>query len=189
MTKQKLFIDMDATIVHSHKQYCKVYNILYRDHSDFKPADYTKIKYYNMTCQCPLEKNPLNIFEHELFFADLEFINHNTYEVLKELNEEYQLIIATIGNHLNLAHKSLWIERNLPFIKDYVLLNNDGCKMNKSLINMEGAIFIDDIVSNLDSSNARHKVLFGKKFDWNREWTIFDGYWCSDWSEVKRLLL
>ena len=42
------------------------------------------------------------------------------------------------------------------------------------------------VESNLESSNARTKILFGKRFDWNKDW---DGDWVLDWSEVEEKYL
>ena len=188
MGKSKLFLDFDNTLVNSTKQFCKVYNILYADYPEFKPADYTKVINYNFTCQCPLVNNVLSIFEQELFFEDLEFINDNTYEILEKLNRKYQIIIVTIGTPLNLARKAMWLKENLPFIKDYILLNNGNCKMDKSLVDMSGKdnVFIDDIPSNLLSSNCETKILFGEIFSWNNDW---NGEYALTWSDIEERLL
>jgi len=182
--KNKMFLDFDSTIVDSLKSFTDVYNILYLNYPEFKLADPNKVCQYNLKCQCPLIDRVLDIFEHKLFFENLEFINHNTYDVLERLNEKYQLIIVTIGNYINLSRKALWLEKKLPFIKDCLLISNDGCKMDKSIINMSGSgnIFVDDVSSNLFSSNAETKILFGKRFEWNMNW---EGENCLNWSEIK----
>jgi len=184
--KQMFFIDFDATLTNSLKAYCDTYNYLYHNHPDFKQADYTKVNQYDLKDECFLVKNPLDIFEEELFFNNLEFINENTYDVLRKLNEKYKLIIASIGTPSNIAHKAWWLEENLPFIKDYVFITNQDCKMNKSLINMNDSVFLDDIPENLESSNAKTKVLFGKKYSWNECW---QGDHCLTWTDVEERFL
>jgi 5'(3')-deoxyribonucleotidase len=188
MNKPKFFVDFDLTIVDSIKQICKIYNILYQNHPEFKPADPNKIQQYNFKDVCPLLKTALDMFEHELFFKDLEFINHNTYEVLERLNNKYQLIVVSVGTPLNLAQKSDWLNDKLPFIKDYILLYNNGCKMDKSVVNMKGKgnIFLDDIPSNLESTNCENKYLFGKIYSWNLE-SQYDR--CLTWNEVEKRFL
>jgi len=188
MSKVKFFIDMDSTITNSVKSFCTTYNKIYQYYPEFKPADHTKLKQYNFKCICPLVYNPLEIFNHDLFFKNLEFINDNTYEVLEKLSRKYQLIIVTIGKSYNLSKKSIWLNEKLPFIKDYILLRNDGCVMDKSIVEMSGNgnIFMDDVESNLRSSNCDNKVLFGKRFEWNKKW---DGDWCLDWSDVEERYL
>ena len=47
MSKPKFFIDMDSTITNSVKSFANTYNILYQNHPEFKPSDYTKLQQYN----------------------------------------------------------------------------------------------------------------------------------------------
>jgi len=182
MSKPKMFLDLDSTITNSVLAYTKVYNKIYQYYPDFKFADPNKLKQYNLKDICPLVCNPLDIFDHDLFFKYLEFINDNTYEVLEKLSKKYQLIVTSIGRPLNLSKKALFLEEKLPFIKDYILISNDGCKANKSIIDMEDSIFIDDMSSNLFSSNAKIKILYGKRFEWNMDW---DKDWVLNWSVIE----
>lgn len=184
--KQKLYLDFDSTITHSAKSFCDTYNILYNLHPDFMPADYTKNQYWNFKEVCPLEKSPLNIFSNPLFFNKLEFMP-DAENVIKELNDKFQVIICSLGCYDNISLKAQWIKNNMPYVKDAILLTNQGIKMDKSVVQMgKGSIFIDDVKSNLDSSNSERKILFGDRFSWNSEWT---GEWCLDWTEVGEKLL
>lgn len=188
MVKPKLFVDMDSTITASIKAFCQTYNYLYRYKKDFKPADWTKVSQWNFSDQCPLLEDSqavAEIFASKHFFRKLEFMP-NAKEVLYELHKDYQIIIVSIGTHLNLARKSMWLYQNLNFIKDVVLLNNEDGKMNKSLVDMYGEIFIDDVTSNLDSSNAGVKICYGQTYPWNQEW---QGFRCGTWNEVAQLLI
>ena len=112
----------------------------------------------------------------------------NAEDTIKELNDKYQIIICSLGCFDNIARKSQWIKNNMPYIKDAILLTNQGIKMDKGVVNMayEGSVFIDDVKSNLDSSNAERKILFGKKYSWNEEWT---GEHCETWNDIKERLL
>lgn len=186
MNKQKLFLDFDSTITNSIKAVCDSYNILYQDHQGFIPAKWMYVEKWNFTDQCPLIENVHDVFEHDLFFKHLEFIDFRTEDVIKQLCEKYEVIVATLGTPLNIAKKVIWLRDNLPCIKEYVLLVNDRVKMDKSVVNMSGAIFIDDHADNLDSSNAGHKIIFGDFYDWNRdsEYTR-----CINWIDVERLLI
>lgn len=190
MHKRKLFIDYDGTIIDTIDAFCSVYNELYCNHPYFKTAESDLVNQYNMKDQCPLVDNVLDIFQHELFFKFARLINDNTYEVLVDLSKKYQLIICSIGTPRNIAYKACWLEKKLPFIKDYVLISNPNCYMNKSIVNMEDSIFLDDIPSNLISSNCneKDKYLFGKRYPWNDE-SLWNSKWCSDWNEVGDRLL
>lgn len=188
MDKPKFYVDFDITIVNSIKKICELYNSYWQYHPKFIPADHTKIQQYNFKDVCPLLTTALSLFEDKLFFEDLEFIEHNTYEVLDKLNKKYQLIVVSVGTPKNIAMKANWLNNNLSFIKDYILLYNDGCKMDKSIVNMKGKgnIFLDDIPSNLWSTNCENKSLFGKIYPWNVGW---NGDWCKDWNEVEERFL
>ena len=190
MSKQKLFLDFDGCICNSIKSFCSVYNFLYQDHPDFKPAKWMYVEMWNFADQCNLlngEKDKVhNIFEHNLLFKNLEFMDDYTEEVIKKLCEKYMVIVASLGTPLNVAKKSIWLRDNLSCIKDYVLLVNEGNRMNKSVLQMQGAVFLDDLIANLDSSNARTKIIFGDEYVWN----IGSSYpRCSNWTDVGRLLL
>lgn len=189
MNKQKFFIDFDLTIVNSIKAYCDTYNFIYSKYPNFIPANPDAITSYNFKCICPLlqtEKDRYKIWESKIFFYYIEFINENTYDVLKKLSKKYQLIITSIGTPKNISLKAKWLENKLPFIKDYILITNKDCKMDKSIVQMQDSIFLDDIPSNLESSNAKIKVLFGKIYPWNKGW---QGEHCLTWKDVEEKFL
>lgn len=187
MNKVKMFVDFDNSLVNTTKKFCEIYSELYKNHIDFIQPKWQLVDKYNFSDQCPLIEKVEEIFKMELFFKDLEFINPNTYEILEELNEKYQIIICSIGEYQNISYKTMWVKENLPFIKDSIFIVNEGCKMTKSLANMSdlNSIFIDDVESNLISSNAPYKILFGELHQWNKNWT---GQHCIDWSSVKEYL-
>ncbi len=186
MNKERLFLDFDGTIVDSIKAFCDTYNFYYEKIDGFKPADWSKVKQYNFKDQCPLVTDVQDIFSNIYFFDKLEFINCNTFEIIKELNKEFEIHIVTIGTINNIAQKSIWIKKNLPFIKHCEFLFNNGCKMDKSIVDMKDSIFIDDVLSNLESSNAKYKIIFGDEYEWNRD---SEHIRCFNWSDVKALLI
>lgn len=191
MDKTKLFLDCDNVITSSTEIFCSTYNILYQTYPNFIPADWNKVQKWNFEDQCPLLKSTdevLGIFEEELFFNLLKFINDNTYDAIKRLNEKYQIIVVSIGTPINLSLKAKWLHEKLSFIKDYVLVYNEGCKVSKEIVKMDypNSIFIDDCTSNLDSSNAQNKIIFGKEYPWSQ---TNDYKRCWDWCEVEKELL
>lgn len=190
---KKLFVDFDNTIINATKSFCTVYNFYYQNSPNYKPADWTKCNKWDLSDVCDLSKpcskkfnNAEEIFSHPRFFVSAEFFD-NTYEVLEELSEKYQIIICTIGTPTNISYKTIWIETMLPFITDVIYIQNQGCKMNKSIVNMgSNSIFIDDVSSNLFSSNANLKICYGKCYEWNLDW---QGLRAKDWLSVKNMLL
>lgn len=99
--KQNLFIDFDSTLVDSIKTFCYVYNHLYQYHSNFKPADYTKIQRWDFKDVCPLVQDVNEIFESQYFFKRLEFFPY-AKEVVHELSKKYNVIICSIGTPLTI---------------------------------------------------------------------------------------
>lgn len=184
--KPKLFTDFDLTITDGIKSICQTYNYFYKNVKGFKKAEWYKVEKYNMKDQCTLSPNPAKLFGEEYFFQVLEFINDNTYDVLKELNEKYQIIICSVGTNKNISYKSMWIQSKLPFIRNSIYINNGDCKADKSIVNMQDSIFIDDCSSNLYSSNAKVKICFGEEYGWNNDW---EGIRCVNWTDVQKLLL
>ena len=189
--KTKLFLDCDNCLTASTRSFCESYNILYKYHKDFKPANWELVNEWNMQDQCPILKTDsdvLEIFETPIFFKLLKLINDNTYEIARELNEKYHIIIASIGTPINLSRKAMYLQETLPFIKDYILMYNNGIKMNKEIIQMNypESIFIDDHISNLISSNAINKYVFGKDYPWSKT-NDYDRLW--NWTDVANKLL
>ena len=187
MSKRKLFIDFDSTIVDSISAFCDSYNKLYRDHPRFIPATPCKVEKWNFKDQCPLVEDTAKIFASELFFRNVDFINGNTKEIIEQLCEKYDVILITIGSLQNIALKSMWLYDYLPCIKEHIFLVNNGCKMDKGIVDMEGdTIFIDDVDSNLKSTNAKHKIIFGDIYDWNVDSQYPRAF---NWTDLSRLLL
>ena len=190
--KTKLYLDVDNTLTGSTQSFCKSYNRIYKYHKDFVKANWELVREWNLQDQCTCLKSHsdvLEVFENPIFFKNLKLINDNTYEVVRELNEKYQIIIVSIGTPGNLSLKALYLKETLPFIKDYILIYNDGCKMDKSSIVMNDtsdAIFIDDVTTNIESSNAPIKFIFGKEYPWSQT-KNFKRLW--NWTDVAKELL
>lgn len=186
---KKLFLDFDSTIVDSIKAYCSVYNSTYNQQAGFKEADYNKVNRYDLKDECHLVEHQEKIFSNKALFEHLEFMP-DAKEVIMELEKKYKLIICSLGTLDNISWKAQWIKHNIPSIKDIVLISSavspSGIKTDKSVVNMKGSIFIDDHAENLVSSNAELKICFGKKYEWNKDWS---GERCFTWKEVRKLLL
>lgn len=186
---KKLYLDFDGTVVNSVKSFCRTYHKLYKTHPDYIVPQWYLVNEWNFQDQCHLLQGTTDvekIFGMQLFFENLEFIDEYTYEILKELNEQYQIIICSIGTYDNISLKSQWIKDNIPFIKDSIFLVNVNSTMNKSSVNMQDSIFIDDVAINLNSSNADLKLCFGDVKSWNKDW---DGVRIFNWKGIKELLL
>lgn len=191
MSKIKLYLDFDNTLTNSTKSFCKTYNLFYNFIPNFVLANYEKVDAWNFRDQCTLIKTDEEvekIFGMQTFFANLEFMNKNTKEILQELNEKYHIILCSVGSYQNISLKSDWIQRNLSFIKDSIFIVNGGNykdSFNKSIIDMSNSIIVDDVEDNLYSSNAKYKINFGDIHSWNCNW---NGVRCTTWDDVKDYL-
>jgi 5'(3')-deoxyribonucleotidase len=188
MSKIKLFLDIDNCITNSTKAFCHCYNLFYNFKPDFIPAQYKKVDKWDFTDQCTLIKSEdevERIFGMTTFFANLEFMDRNTYKVLEKLNKKYELYLISIGTPDNISNKTIWVKRNLPFIQNSIFLVNLN-KLGKGIINMKDGIIVDDVEENLYSSNASEKICFGKVASWNLNW---NGDRSLDWLSIEKRLL
>lgn len=190
--KPTLFLDFDETLTNTMRAFCDTYNDKYTRHDGFKPADHNKVYEYNFKDQCPLLEDAQavhDIFDSKEFFDNLT-LKDNCINVLLKHQANFNYCIVTIGTPKNLSYKVLWIEKNLPFIKDIILISNGDNKMDKSLIDMYGYplpnLFLDDHHGNLFSSNANLKFCFASygEREWNKKW----GHRLGDWKQVDKFL-
>lgn len=180
MSKQKLFIDFDGTLVNCRKTICKVYNDKYSLHKGYTYADWTKNSIWDFSDVCTLatEADIDSMFGSTWFWDELELFPNVEY-VLKELSLQYDIYIVSVGTSDNISEKALWIKEHLPV--EHVILLSDSSRDIKSIVDMSGGIFIDDALHNLDCSNADKKYVFGETLDYNRT----DKYArLLDWMEV-----
>jgi hypothetical protein len=187
--KIKLILDYDNTIVNSTKAFCESYNHLYKNELGFVPANWIESKEYNFIDVCPLLNGDVKkvraIFESNVFFKFVQFMDDETFKSLQILNDIYDIYICTIGTRKNIYLKHKWLMKNLPFLNHLVFISNSDLHMDKSIINMEDSIFIDDHSGNLDSSNASIKISFGKRYAYNNMWS---SNICETWHDVIKSL-
>lgn len=186
MIKQKLFLDVDSTIIDSIKAYCHTYNQAFKYHPNFIEAKWWLVENWDLRDQCPLVLNVNDMFASETFFDYAEFINGNTKEIIEELCNKYNVITCSIGTIRNIQLKLDWLNENIPCIKNHIMLIKDINTMSKETVNMQDSIFVDDVKSNLDSSNAMAKICFGDTYNWNKDWT---GLRAINWSDIGGILL
>lgn len=188
-----LFLDFDETLVNSMKAFCDAYNDIYNEDEGFVEADHENVHVYNFKDQCPLlstSKEITDIFDSQNFFDALE-LKDCCLDVLHDYKHKFNYHIVTIGTLANLAKKALWIEENLPFIKDVTLISNGFNKMDKSMIDMQGSellpnIFIDDHEDNIISSNCDLKYCVASYGD--RQWNMKCEDKLEDWTQIESKL-
>jgi len=189
--KPRLFCDIDNPITSSTEAFCSVYSQIYKDHPDYIHPIWQNVNKWDFADELPLLKGVKEveeIFGKRDFFNNLKFINHNTYEVLKQLNKKYEIILVSIGSFNNISYKSQWVKNNLPFITESIFLVNHGSKMTKSLVNMSGKgnVFLEDVESNLNSVIVERPICFGSIKSWNENWQSEKAF---NWTDVANKLL
>jgi len=169
-----------------------VYNEIYIKHPDFIPADPDGIVSWSAKEQIPLCKDINELFGHPLFFEFARPLDMWTIPTLEKLSVNHELIVCSVGVPENISKKAKHIQKWFPMVHQSILLMQSDCKMDKSIVDMSSktcptpTIFIDDVVSNLLSSNADVKICIGKKYEWNKNWT---GYRCLTWEDVAKFIL
>ena len=170
MKFKEIFVDFDETIANSLKEVCNIYNEKYNE-----DAIWQRTKVWSLKDECPiLKKDELtDMFSLDKFFDNLT-LKYGAYEVLSELSKDYTITIVSIGTMENCSKKSVFINANLPFVSNSILIpfEKDRLVMDKSSVDMSNGIFIDDVEDNLFSSNAKLKVLYENipNADWNSKW-------------------
>lgn len=181
--KRKLFLDFDSTICDSSKSIISLYPKFDRDVEIMGYPSYT-LK-WNFCDVFPNVKKHIihNLFDSKLFFDNLELFD-GVYETLQEISDMgVEIIIVSIGTPNNIKFKMDYINKHLPFCTFIPLIQNGTHKFDKSIINMDGGIFVEDRVDILETSNAAIKILYknnGYDYEWARGW---QGLTQTKWDE------
>lgn len=188
--KEKLFCDIDETLTASVRCFLDVYNSQYANEKGFIPVTYHRdMEPYRLYDYCTLlnseTRDADKIFGCKEFFDRLVFIEEGTYDSLKRISKHFDIIICSIGIPSNIKYKREWVNEHLPFIKETAYIVDPVCKMDKSSVNMKDAWFLDDVASNLFSSNAKYKACFGNITETNVTWVSKR---CFDWNDVESWL-
>ena len=186
-----IIVDYDCTLINSKKAICDIYNKTFsnREEIGFTPADWTKVTRWDMIDQCTLLKkyglSAVDLFKVPEFFEVVEFYE-GALETFEKLSKETKIIVCTAGTPENVSSKVLHIDKYMPYADIVPVIIKDSSGYGKQIVNMEGAIFIDDHATNLETSNAEVKICFGGEYDWNRD---FSGLRFNIWSATEYNIL
>jgi 5'(3')-deoxyribonucleotidase len=176
-----IFIDIDGVLWNTAKKIVELYNKKYNHNGKWEDADE-----WNFSPAVPVgTKDEVidELFEsNEIYEGDATV--EGAVEYINKLNEEFSdVYFCTVGKNINNSQKLKMLKRLIPEVKVITISFPGEVFTDKSMINMDGAVFIDDHSSNLESTNAKYKILFepyGPK-KWNTNW---EGIRLHSWSEV-----
>lgn len=181
MSNINIYIDFDGTIVNTIKKIVELYNDDFVFYENFKPINWVYVDSWEFNeLEAATPKYIDEYFNQPRFFTDLEMFPY-CGEILMELANKHKITIVSMGNTPNLKLKKLWIKQYLPFC-DFIGVNFKEYS-DKAHIDMSDGIFIDDVASNLTTSNAAIKMCFGDEYSWNKDWA---GLRCANWCDVWR---
>lgn len=183
--KLKLFFDFDGVIVNTIECIVGLYNSDFKYYKDFKYIDHSIIKTYDfIECNCATKKCIDTYFNTERFFNNLKFMPF-AKEMLDLLyNCGFEINIVSHGFSPNLVGKKIWIEKNIPYAH-FIGINLKE-NTDKACVDMSNGFFTDDKTSNLNSSNAKYKVIYGNEYPWNND---SDYIRCCTWIELIAYIL
>jgi hypothetical protein len=158
----KIYLDADGVIIQSVKAMVKLIKDKYG--IDLEPCEVINWNFHDDLSSKQVE----DLFSDESFFDIVELYD-GLFDFIKRHTDK--ITIITKGNSRNLELKGLLFEEYGFNEVKYI-----GLPLNKSkgCVDMSGALFIDDCVTNLNESNADIKILFrefNNNADWQRGWS------------------
>jgi len=173
---KRLFFDFDGTLNDTFKTVVGMYNKDFD--TDIDPNIVVSWDFEEVNCKMETIKGYFN--DDRFFNKENMHFFENSEEVINKLYDDgYEINFVTIGTDKNLKGKSELLGRIFPYA-NLILLDENKYK-DKSSINMMNGIFIDDLGSNLKTSNADVDICFGKKYAFNSDW---DGIRCESYDDL-----
>lgn len=185
--KIRLFIDADDTILESSKAFIDIVN---RQDNINPPKTYEELRDWRYQSLFPYmtTKRVVEIYDSKEFFNIVK-INPDFESFYLKHENDFEWYIVTKGYKTNIEHKQKYFKKHLP------KTNVVGCSFSskeeqnfdKSHIDMDYGIQIDDRTDSLVGTNANIKILIknDKDFYWNREdFTNEPLYIMNNWKEI-----
>lgn len=177
----QIFIDVDGVLWNTAEAIINLFNEKYDQAVDWREATE-----WNFSPAIPTD-TPVEVVD-ELFASDEIYDGDMTIEgathYINKLNKEFDnVFFCTVGKNINNAQKLKMIKRLLPELKIITISFPGTVPADKTMVNMEGAIFVDDHSTNLRTSNAKYKILFEphSAMKWNENW---GGRRFKSWQEI-----
>lgn len=182
-----IYIDFDGVIVDTIAGIVELYNEDFQYYRDYKVIYPEDIQTYDFKeCSCASAEYINTYFNTPRLFQTLEMMPE-AWSSIWTLIDHFSIKVVSHGYSPNLAIKKNWIECNLPYGVEFEGIDLKHYN-DKSSVDMSDGIFIDDKLTNLETSNAAYKILFGNEYDWNRGYDPKKIYRCYNWDEVMKTI-
>lgn len=182
---RKIFIDLDGVVFDTIKTIVDIYNDDHIMYKNFKLVNPSDIETWDFD-ELYLESREYidSYFNQPRFFTDLSLMKGSKW-LINKLHDKHnwEVIFCSAGSYPNLQLKRRWIDKNFSYA-DFIPVELPTYT-DKSMVNMSGAVFLDDSCKNLETSNADIKICFGKEYVWNKDW---NGVRCKNWFETYEYL-
>lgn len=170
MNKLKVGIDLDMVLNNLNRKWVDFYNKEYNDNLTLEDIKTWGIDEYTKP-ECG--KNIFKFLAIPGFFRDLD-IQPNAQEVVKWLQEHYEVYILSASHYAVTGDKGAWLTEHFPFINYQNII---FCH-NKSLVKLD--YLIDDYGKNLDTFTGQ-----GLLFDTHHNQSDYRFLRMKGWLEVK----
>ncbi len=182
---RNIFIDFDGVMINHLEKLVELYNKDFWESKDFKPLAASNIQTWDLNELELLEyKDRLKYFEDERYFKELE-LREDFKDAIQKIQASslYNIIIITMGSDKNIRLKTEFIKEKMSNIGiDYEMICLNTSKFrDKANVDMQNSVFIDDSVRNIETSNAKTKILFGDKRGWNKS---YRGVRLDNWGDI-----
>ena len=193
MNKSKLFLDFDNTIVDTIAAIVSLYNEDYSSHDGFVPINPKDVTSWEFKeCNLATYEEIDKYFGDERFFQRIK-LYPGARQALRSLSHMYDITIVSHGYAKNLKLKGKWVKDKL-----FKEIFDSSCNAefigvdweeysDKSHVDMSDSIFVDDSIKNLETSNAKYKILYGEYMDWNNMNNEFIR--CKNWKSLRKQIL
>ena len=189
--KIKLFIDADDTILESSKAFIDIVN---QQDNINPPKTYEELRDWKCRSLFPYMTNEriVEIYDSEEFFNIVK-VNSDFESFYLKHENDFEWYIVTKGHEKNIKNKEKYFKKHLPRAKviGCKFKSCDDKKYDKSHIDMNHGIQIDDRTDCLIGTNSDTKILFKNKAE--RYWNQIndaneDIYIANEWKEIIDIL-
>lgn len=177
---QRFIIDIDDTTWNSSEIIIDMINQKYntgKTFKDLKEYDYKSI-YKDIT-----KEELYRFFESDYFFENVKF-QEGFLDLCNKFNEYFSFEFLTKGNLNTFRKKYLWL--NEYFKYDFGFYGISKHEQHKGKFDLSNSVIIDDLIYNLEESNAEIKILItnGIQTNYNQTSINSDIYKVNDWHEI-----